>query len=198
MHSTLTADDARRCDAPLYAGLRISADEFLQLPKDDFRYELIDGVVVCSPSPDPQHQQVLGEIAYQLKAFLRSHPVGSCYVETDIRLDDKLVYRPELVFLLKERVLDNWKRIKCAPDLVVEVISPESRRFDNETKKGDYERFGVKEYWLIDPDQETMKFYTLEAGRFVELTPQNDKLSSRVVPHFTLDLADIRKSFQPF
>ena len=197
MHTTITIEDAERIDSPLYAGLRMSADEYLQLPDDEFKYELVDGVVVLSPSPEPKHQQVLSEVIYQLKAYLRSHPAGSCYPETDIRLDVKLVYRPELVFLRKERVRENWKRIQCAPDLVLEVISPESRRYDAETKKGDYERFGVKEYWLIDPYQQMMLFYRLESGRFVEVQPQGDKLISEAVPGFILDLAAVRSSFEP-
>jgi len=197
MHTTITVEDTERIDSPLYAGLRMSADEYLQLPNDEFKYELVDGVVVLSPSPEPKHQQVLGEIHFQLKAFLRTHPIGSCYIETDIRLDARLVYRPELVFLRKERVRENWKRIQVAPDLVLEVISPESRRYDSETKKGDYERFGVKEYWLIDPYQQTMVFYRLESGRFVEIAPQGDKLAGQAVPGFTLDLAAVRTSFEP-
>lgn len=176
----------------------MTADEYLELEDDGFKYELIDGVLVLSPSATPKHQQVMIEVIYQLKAFLRDHPVGSIYAETDVRFDDDLVYRPETVFICSERVRENWQRIHQPPDVVLEVISPDSRRYDSETKKEDYERFGVNEYWLIDPYQETMAFFRLRQGRFVEVPPTGDRFVSEAIPGFSLDLAAVRRSFQPF
>ncbi len=181
----------------MYAGLRMSADEYLSLEDDGFKYELLDGVVIVSPSPTPQHQQVLAEILFQLKAFLRDHAVGNVYPETDVRLDDKLVYRPELVFVRAERVAANWQRIREAPDVIVEVVSPSTRRYDLETKKPDYERYGVGEYWLVDPERDSMTFFRLEDGRFVKAKTAQDRYESRVIAGFALDLAAVRKSFRP-
>jgi len=180
-----------------YAGLRMSADAYLNLASDGNLYELIDGVVVLSPSPTPKHQSVLFEIATQLGIFLRRNPVGRVFPETDVLLSEELVYRPELVFLRADRVRKNWKRIHEAPDLVVEVVSPESRGFDSQTKKGDYERAGVGEYWLIDPDLESMVFFRLQAGRFVEIPVEGESMRSVVVSGFVLDLAAVRRSFLP-
>lgn len=183
--------------APRYAGLRMSADEYLRLSDDGHWYELVDGVVLLSPSPTPQHQQVAGEIHYQIMAFLRTRRLGSAYLETDVRLDETLVYRPDLVFVRAERVLENWELIRHPPDLVLEVVSPKNRRYDIETKKPDYERYGVGEFWLIDPRRKTMTFYRLEAGRYVEVAPEQDRLPSTAIPGFILDLAEVRKSFDP-
>ena len=180
-----------------YAGLRMTADEYLALEDDGRKYELISGVVVMSPSPTTKHQQVLMEIAYQVKAFLRQHSLGGLYPETDIRLSTNLVYRPGLVFIRAERVRANWPRISEPPDLVVEVVSPESRRYDAETKRSDYERYGVREYWLIDPDLETMTFLRLDGSAYVPMQPQGDELASAVLPGFKLDLKAVRASFQP-
>src|SRR5574337_313180 len=101
---------------PQYAGLRMSAEEYEALPDDGFQYELVDGVIVMSPSPTPQHQSVLAEILYQIKAHLRVNPVGLALPETDVRLGRDLVYRPEIVYLRAERVRENWQRIRTAPD----------------------------------------------------------------------------------
>jgi Uma2 family endonuclease len=182
---------------PGYAGLRMSADEYLALEDDGRKYELLSGVVVMSPSPTTKHQQVLMEIAYQVKAFLKHSPLGGLYPETDIRLSADLVYRPELVFIRSERVRANWPRISEPPDLVVEIVSPESRRYDSETKRSDYERYGVREYWLIDPDLETMNFLRMEGKSYVPMQPQGDELASSVLAGFKLDLKAVRNSFQP-
>ena len=182
---------------PSYAGLRMTADEYLALEDDGRKYELVNGVVVVSPSPTTKHQQVMGEILYQVMAFLRANPLGSVYAETDVRMAGDLVYRPELVFIRAERVRANWPRISEPPDLVVEVVSPESRRYDAETKRSDYERYGVREYWLIDPDLEAMTFLRLDGSAYVPIQPQGDELASAVLPGFKLDLKAVRASFQP-
>src|SRR5262245_14955434 len=92
-----------------YVGLRMSADEFLDIPEDGAFYELIDGVVVVSPSPVPLHQEALIEVAYQIHRHVKTHRVGKAYVEVDVHLgrtpDGRdVVYRPEIVFIRSERV----------------------------------------------------------------------------------------------
>lgn len=75
-------------------------------------------------------------------------------------------------------------------------ISPDSRSLDRETKHDDYERAGVQEYWLIDPEQETMTFYRLTRGRFAEAPFSGDAYESQAVPGFRLDLAKVRAAFR--
>ena len=186
----------------LYRGLRVSADEYFRLEEDGFRYELVDGVVCMSPSPTPVHQKVVTRIAAQIVAYLEVHPVGEVFVEVDVHLGagprgGDLVYRPDVIFLRTERVAQNQERIVGAPDLVVEVVSNTSRRYDNETKRSDYQRCGVSEYWLIDPDRESMTFLSLEGNHYVEMSTEGDTLKSRALSGFTLNLARVRKSFKP-
>lgn len=185
----------------LYRGLRMSADEYFRLEDDGFRYELIDGVVCMSPSPLPVHQKVAVQLVVQIANYLEDHPVGTVFVELDVQLGagpngGDLVYRPDVVFLRAERVAQNQERIVGPPDLIVEVVSNTSRRYDNETKKDDYERCGVREYWIIDPHLETMAFYALREGRYVELTAQDDRLHSEVIAGFALDLERVRGAFR--
>ncbi|MFQ5424621.1 MAG: Uma2 family endonuclease [Phycisphaerae bacterium] len=185
---------------PQYLGLRMSADAYFALEQDGFDYELVNGVMVQSLGRTPRHQHVAFEIAWQLRNYIQQNPVGLVLMETDVHLGqtptgDDLVYRPDVVFLCSERAGDIKDRIIGAPDLVVEVVSGSSRRFDSETKREDYERYGVGEFWLIDPDQGRMTFFRLKEGRFVEVPTTGDSFASEAVPGFKLDLACVRKAF---
>lgn len=186
---------------PQYRGLRMTADEFQQMADDGYRYELVDGVVIVTSSPTPRHQAILGEITFQISLYLRDHPAGKVLLGIDVRLGEgigggDLVYRPDVIFICKERLPQMREKIVGAPELVVEVASSGSLRYDSETKKHDYERFGVLEYWLIDPQRETMTFYRLEEGRFVEVAIEGNTFASQAVPGFALDLARVRETFR--
>jgi Uma2 family endonuclease len=174
-----------------YLGLRLSAEQFLQLSDDGCHYELIDGVVMMSPRHKPVHQRVAVRIAFELGRYLDEHPVGEILTEIDVHLGQglsggDLVYRPETIFLRTDRLSAMREKVIGASDLVVEVVSRGSRRLDSETKKDDYERYGVREYWLIDPEEERMAFWRLGGGRFSEISPSGDSLASHAVPGFVL------------
>ncbi|GMU83419.1 MAG: hypothetical protein AMXMBFR47_32890 [Planctomycetota bacterium] len=188
---------------PCFAGLRMGVAEFLELPDDGFKYELVDGVAVMSPSPLPAHQEVAVEVAYQIKAFLRSARVGRVFTDIDVHLGAEspgkdLVYKPDVVFVREERIAGMAEKIVGAPDLVVEVISRGSRRMDTITKRGDYERFGVGEYWIFDPQRSAMTFLRRVDGRFAEVTVRGDEFRSESIPAFVLDLIPIREAFKPW
>lgn len=185
-----------------YHGLRMTAEEYLALGPTEQWYELIDGLVHMSPSPTPRHQRVAARIAGEISEYLSHHPVGEVFVEVDVSLGrgplgGDLVYRPDIVFLRAERAARNMDRITEPPDLVVEIVSPLSRRFDHETKKADYERAGVREYWIIDPEERTTTFYRLEAGRYVQVQPVGQRLASLAIPGFQLDLVRVRSLLEP-
>lgn len=184
-----------------YRGLRLTAEEYFSIPDDGARYELVDGVVVVSPSPEPNHQYVSGQLFRKLADFVEARRLGVVLYETDVLLSEgptggDVVLRPEFLFVRVERQNEVRKRVVGAPDLVVEVVSPDSRRMDTRTKYDDYQRAGVQEYWLIDPERDEMRFYRLEAGRFVEAPISGDKFASTAVPGFTLDLAWVRETFR--
>ncbi|MCC7293090.1 MAG: Uma2 family endonuclease [Phycisphaerales bacterium] len=186
---------------PGYAGLRLTAEEYFSLRDDGQRYELIDGVVVMSPSPTPRHQLVAIEVVKQLSRHVDDQDLGLVLYETDVVFgmgaDGRdLVYRPEVVFFRKERAGTITDRIRIVPDVVVEVVSPDSRSLDAETKYNDYERAGVGEYWLIDPIEEQTKFYRLIGGRYVEAPIGGPVYESNVVSGLKLNLTPIRAAFR--
>lgn len=182
------------------SGLRMTADQFLEICNESENYELINGVVTVTPSPAPIHQHLTGEIFYQIRHFLESHPVGLVFVETDVHLGSDasgdFVYRSEIVFYVGERAIGMEDKLFGPPDLVVEIVSRGSRRLDSETKLRDYERFGVREYWLFDPERHRMTAYLLRDNAFVESPITGDRFSCEAVPGFHLDVARVRRAFR--
>jgi len=106
-----------------------------------------------------------------------------------------LVYRPDIVFYKAGRKFQGGDRVIAPPDLVVEVASLSTRRYDSETKKADYERLGVFEYWIVDPLAGTFTFHRLSRGRYVEVPSAAETFTSQAVQGFSLDLAAIRRTF---
>lgn len=177
-----------------HQSLRMTADEFLALGETFERLELIDGAVCVSPSGSLPHQRIIVELAGQLGAFLRKSQIGIAVMSVDVRLTDRLVYRPDLIYLFNEKAARCGARVTDVPDVIVEVISPDSSRLDPETKKRDYEHAGVQEYWIIDPLESSFEFYHLENGRFVAAPAPaaGDRFESRAIPGFALELPPIR------
>jgi Uma2 family endonuclease len=174
-----------------YRGLRMTADDFLALPESKCHYELVNGIVTMSPSPSLRHQEIMGTILVQVATFLHGRSLGTAVHDIDVRFDVDLVYRPDIIYLSAEKAARCRDRVTEIPDLIVEIISPDSRRYDHETKKHDYERFGVQEYWLIDPETRTLTFYRRQANRFVPVAAVGDRIASSVISGFELDLAPI-------
>lgn len=177
---------------PAYMGVRMSADEYLGLADDGFRYELIDGVVVMSPSPKPDHQDVIAEIEFQMRLFLKDQPIGRLYEDIDVQFDEQTVYAPDLVFIARNRMARRPNRIAVVPDLIVEVLSPASERRDATTKRMDYARFGVREYWMIDPRRRSMTFLRLESRGYVKARASRTRYASSAMDGFVLDLTAVR------
>jgi Uma2 family endonuclease len=173
-------------------GLRLSADEYLALPDDGFKYQVINGVVLMSPSPTPWHQLVQLEFATQLQLFFKAHPIARVFPDIDVRFAADLVYRPDLVVVLNERLPKPLRRIDVVPDLIVEILSPGSEAMDERTKLADYERFGVKEYWIVTPVEPfSIRVFRLHEGKLVE---SSSNLTSNVLPGFRLDIESIKRS----
>ncbi|MBI4579669.1 MAG: Uma2 family endonuclease [Planctomycetes bacterium] len=184
-------------------GLRMTAEEFLALPETKDRYELIDGVVFMSPGATPRHQFIVAEVFGQLRTYLVANPIGVVLADVEVRLGsvaggEEIVYRPDIVFVERRHLPGSSERLRATPSLVVEVLSPATRNLDRRTKREDYERFGVQEYWLVDPDRKEFTFYRLEKGKYVEAAPQGDSFVSQAVPGFALDLTGVRKTFEPW
>ena len=177
---------------------RTTYREFRQMEFDDddnFFYELINGDIVKKSAPSPQHQRLVRNIFKIIDKIIPQIGGEVLFSPIDVFLDDHCVPQPDLVFVSKENIHHITKDgIECVPELVVEVISPSSVIRDRIEKKNIYESFGVKEYWLIDPQNEEMEIYILENKRYELLsaaTRTEGELKSAIFEELKLDLEEI-------
>jgi Uma2 family endonuclease len=132
--------------------------------------ELIDKTIYMSPSPISKHQLVLNKINNQLYNHFEKHNSGIIFIAPfDVYLDEHSnAVQPDIVVVLEENknIIDPEGHIHGVPDLLVEVLSPGNKEFDLIKKKDLYERFGVKEYWIVDPDSKQALCYRLQNGKY--------------------------------
>ncbi len=133
--------------------------DLVALPEDRFRHELFDGAHVVTPSPGTVHQQIVWNLVAAFDRYLAGHPVGTALAGPfDIKFSPKRVLVPDLVYFSARRFqeLVNDRCATGAPDLVVEILSPGTRRRDRGRKREIYDREGVREYWVVDPRAESI------------------------------------------
>ena len=143
----------------------LTYDDYLRLPNDGRRYEILEGEIFVSPSPVTKHQIVSGNLYAILHHHVRAHKLGLVlHAPTDVVLSYTNVVQPDLLFVSNARKkIITEQNIQGAPDLMVEILSETTEEQDRTTKMQIYARHGVKEYWLIDPDRETLEVYKLNA-----------------------------------
>ena len=147
--------------------------DYLQWP-DETRYELIDGeAFLMSPAPLVEHQEVAGEVYYQLRNQLDGQPCRPYIAPVDVRLPRKdeadaaidTVVQPDILVVCDPRKIDR-RGVRGAPDWVLEVLSPSTAAHDQIAKRRTYERAGVREYWLVHPGDRTLTVYVLDNGQY--------------------------------
>jgi len=152
---------------PLVKEKRISTDYYKLLP-EGAPYQLIEGELVMTPAPNPWHQFILGRLFIALSEFVKKEESGIVLLSpVDLYLDDENAFQPDLIFISKEKK-DIIKKdgIYGAPEIVMEVLSPSTAHYDLREKFKVYERTGVREYWIVDPDMKTVEVYLKGAGGF--------------------------------
>jgi len=159
-------------------------------------YQLIEGELVMTPSPTTFHQIISGNINERIRVFVKEKSAGLVlYAPIDIYLDDDNVFQPDIVFISKQRqkfIKDDG--IHGAPDIVVEILSPSTAYYDIKKKYRIYEKFGVKEYWIVDPDMKSVELYSLtEQGKFLLSANLSEQgiIKSAILNGFEVTLEDI-------
>ncbi|MBI4546680.1 MAG: Uma2 family endonuclease [Ignavibacteriae bacterium] len=170
-------------------------DDYLTLPADGKRYEIIEGELYMTPAPFTDHQRILGRLFRLLDEFVRKNNLGEVFLApTDVVLSMTSVVQPDILFVSKERSnIITKKNIIAAPDLVIEILSEATEKTDRTAKKAMYEQFGVREYWIVDPEQKLVEVYTLVGNKFSEsgVYRGNDKLKSALLRELSLEVNKI-------
>ena len=173
---------------------KLTYDDYVRFPEDGKRHELIDGEHFVTPAPHPRHQRILIRLTYELERYLRGNPLGSLLIApTDVVFTRHDVVQPDLLYISAARSAIVDANVQGAPDLAVEILSPSGRRYDELTKRDLYERAGVPEYWLVDPEAETVKVLRREGETFgrprLLSTCDGDVLGSPQLPGLAIPLA---------
>jgi Uma2 family endonuclease len=162
---------------------------------DDERYELLNGNLTMVPAPNRKHQWVLARLHLELGRFTQEHGLGEVYIPPfDVVLSDTDVVQPDLLFISrarKDRLTD--KNVQGAPDLVVEVLSASTAHKDLGAKHDLYERHGVLEYWIVDPNADTIAVHRQRDGRLelAETFGRHDTLRTALLDGLQLKLDNI-------
>ena len=172
---------------------KLTYDDYVQFPSDGKRHEIIDGDHYVTPAPETYHQRISRLIQYQLMQQIEDKGLGEVYnAPTDLQFSQIDVVQPDLIVVLaaKRRIITPTK-IKGVPDLVVEILSRSTRKRDRGLKKELYQRSGVPEYWVVDPEDHTVEQYLLDAGSYQLAGKEEETIAYRRLPDVSVDLRKI-------
>ncbi len=170
-------------------------EDFSKTP-DDKRYELIEGELIMTPSPNTRHQRILGRLFVQFSNYVNDKGLGEVFVSPyDVHFDDGSVFEPDILFVSKDRVnIIGEKNVQGAPDFVMEILSEGTAYRDTIQKKKLYARFGVKEFWIVAPDDKLVEVYVLkDKGEYQLLKTyyEKDTIVSQVISGLKIELQKI-------
>ncbi|MBP9887868.1 MAG: Uma2 family endonuclease [Leptospiraceae bacterium] len=169
-------------------------DDYKKTPEGG-KYQLIGGEIIEMTAPTLYHQEILQNLNYYLSVFIRQNKLGKVYIApTDVYFSKTETYQPDILILLTESLHKMQEsKIDGAPDLVVEILSPSTGYYDVKYKKSVYEKFGVKEYWIVDPKDKTVEIYENSRGKFILVSElsKTDTAKSILLSGFEIELEKI-------
>jgi len=174
--------------------VRFTYQDYLLLPYDK-RYELIEGDLHRVPAPLTNHQKVSRNLQRILWEFVQKNGLGEVlYAPVDVVLSSEDVVQPDILFIAKERLaILTEKNVRAAPDLVIEILSPSSKEWDLEIKRKLYEKYGVREYWIVDPEAQTVEVLQLTDDGYLafRVFSRGTKLKSPLLKDFSFPIEAI-------
>jgi Uma2 family endonuclease len=179
---------------PAEKKVKYTYEDYLKTP-DNKRYELIEGELIMVPAPRPRHQRISLRLTAILEKFIEDNSSGEIlYAPCDIVFDEENVLQPDILFVSNERQeIITEDNIKGAPDLVIEILSPSTAYFDLVKKKKIYAKFGVKEYWIVDPEEKTVEVYLLEKDSYklTQSFTEGNSLTSEMFSGLSINLNEL-------
>lgn len=175
--------------------IKLTYEDYVDLPDDGKRYEILDGELEVSPAPAPRHQAVSRNLLFILHGHVHERRLGRVYcAPIDVILADTSIVQPDLVFVAAGREsIVTARAIEGPPDLMVEILSPWSLRRDRVAKAALYARFGIRHYWILDPEGRTLEMYGVakRVYRPVATYEGAAKARSALFPDLEIDLGRV-------
>jgi len=191
-------DDMRSPEASAARGVKLTHDDFLLFPDDGKRHELIDGAHYVTPSPNTRHQRISGKLYLIIGNWLEANPIGQLfYAPFDVVFSNFDVVEPDLLYMSNTRAAEilTEKHVSGVPELVIEIGSKGTRKRDETIKRRLYERAGVDEYWIVDPDIDSIRVFRRVGetfGRPIESSVEaGDTLETPLLSGLVIPLARI-------
>lgn len=172
---------------------RKTVDDYLRLP-DEVRAELFEGEIFLMPAPTFRHQRTSGRLHYRMHGHVHAQKLGEIIpAPFDVVLSDEDVVQPDLVFVATEHLDRVRERMYGAPDVVVEILSPSHAERDRIVKRDLYRKHGVREYWMVDTDAETIEVLVLREGAWHlhGIFARSDTVTSPLLPGLSFPVAEI-------
>jgi len=170
-----------------------TVEDYLLLGEIETPCQLINGELIMSPAPKPNHQKVSRRL-FKLIDQATAGKGELFYAPIDLYIDNKNVFQPDLVYLSSTNTASLTERgIEGPVDLVVEIISPSNSYTDRNQKKKKYLEFGVTEYWIVDPANETIEIYTPATGQDIPVLylSGNGRVKSNAIPSASFELEEL-------
>src|ERR1700730_4369313 len=173
----------------------LTVENYKLLPETGPRYQLIQGDLYMAPAPNRFHQEISRNLQFELHSYLKGNQIGKLFnAPFDVYLDEINVFQPDLLVVLNERLgILTEEGAEGAPDLVVEILSPKTRRLDLVNKKQEYARAGVRELWFIDPEPRTIMIhqFAFDGVENIRQIVQKDTFSTKLLPESNLVVATL-------
>jgi Uma2 family endonuclease len=176
------------------AKVRFNYDDYLLLPEDE-RYEILDGEIYLIPAPNTRHQRISRQLEMALIQHVEQFGLGEILqAPYDVVLSYENVVQPDILLVLKEGAgVITAMNLQGAPDLVIEILSPATRGKNAEIKRKIYAQFGVREYWIVDPEVDTIEVLAWSESGYTGagLYRNPEHLSTPLLPNLDLPLSRI-------
>ena len=165
------------------------------MPEDGNHYELIEGELFVSCAPSLTHQEVVANFIFAFKQYLRENPIGKVWPGPGVIFSDFSGVIPDVIYISNERQKEiaTGARVSGAPDLIIEILSPgaENERRDRHAKRQLYRKYGVKEYWIVDPEKRALQVYRSTKLRLVATLGLRDEITTPLLPGFNCKVREI-------
>ena len=165
------------------------------MPEDGNRYEVIEGELFVSCAPGLKHQRIVVNLLYAIRKYLDRKPLGEVLPGPGVILSDYSGVIPDLIYISNERRVEiaTGERVEGAPDLIIEVLSPgaENERRDRQVKRKLYRKYGIREYWIVDPKKSAVEIYRAPGFRLAKAFGIKDELTTPLLPDFRCAVREI-------